>query len=191
MHCSAEKMWRYLKLTNRRWIRRSAIFCVTFLGVMTAYSGLYYVRIWRGVSFGFADHFVLYITWPAEKFRRWYFVDLPFQRRFAGDWFTDSSGQLHITKEGKISFKIAEYESEVAAKIVGISPWAGYQPTGLLGQFEHNGEPHTIEIFIQEDEHSTQRDEVVVSRTVTRVVKGVPRRYLVAAYSSLLQKDSR
>ncbi|MFZ9937773.1 MAG: hypothetical protein ACO3JG_12075 [Luteolibacter sp.] len=184
-------MWRYLKLTNKKWIRRSAIFCVTFLGVMTAYSGLYYVRIWRGVSFGFADHFVLYITRPAEGLRRWYFVDLPFQRRFTGDWLTDSGGQLHITKEGTIAFKIAEYESEVAAKIVGISPWAGYQPIGLEGQFEHDGELHNIKVFIQEDDLSTQRDEVVVSRTVSRVVKGVPREYWVAVYSSHLQKNTR
>ena len=184
-------MWRYLKSIKRRWLLRITIFSAALLAVIAAYSVLYYVRIWRGVSFGYADHFVLYITRPAEELRRWHFVDLPFQRRYTGDWFTDTGEQLHITKEGKIDFKIAEYDSEVEAEIIGISPWAGYQPIGLLGRFEHNGEPHTIEIFIQEDEHNTQRDEVVVSRTVTRVVKGVPRRSLVAAYSCFLQKDSR
>ena len=172
-------------------MRRSSIFCVIILGVMAAYTGLYYVRSLRGVTFGFADDFVLYITGPAEEFRRWYFVDLPFQRRISGDWFTESGGQLRITKEGHVAFSFAEYEGEVAAKIVGISPWAGYQPTGLLGYFEHNGEPHAIEIFIQEDGFSSQRDEVVISRTVSRVVKGVSRECWVAASSSLLKKNSR
>ena len=158
---------------------------------MAAYTGLYYVRIWRGVTFGFADAFVLYITRPVEEFRRWHFVDLPFQRRISGDWFTESGGHLRITKEGHIAFTLAEYEGDVAAKIVGISPWAGYQPTGLYGKFEHNGEPHAIEVFFQEDELSPQRDEVVVSRTVSRVVKGVSREYWRAAYSSLLKKNSR
>jgi len=90
----------------RRGFKRSAKYGAILLGIILIYSGFYYLRIWRGITFGAADEAVLAMTKPAEELRRWYFVDLPFRRKITGDWISDEGHHLAITREGRITFEL-------------------------------------------------------------------------------------
>ena len=143
---------------------RSAKYGAILLGIIVIYSGFYYLRIWRGITFGAADGAVLAMTKPAEELRRWYFVDLPFRRKITGDWISDEGHHLAITREGRITFELGDYGHEVVAKLDKCSPWAGYHLTGLTGRFDHGGARYTIQVIIQEDDFTIPQDQVIVSR---------------------------
>ena len=66
----------------------------------------------RGVTFGFADEFVMKVTRPAERFRRWVKVDLRWRNLIAHRWESRAGDYIEISRDGRAQFKLGPYQGQ-------------------------------------------------------------------------------